>query len=66
MQEVLSAYDFVVIKSGDKQGIFYSFEKKQKLQDALNKSLDFARLSKEISLPDNSVAIFYKRKYIRP
>ena len=59
-QDVLS-YDFVIVKSGEKQGIFYSVQQAQELVGELEKG-GFIQLPKKFLLPDYSFLTVYKKK----
>jgi hypothetical protein len=58
-EEVLS-FDFVIVKSGDKQGWPYTPGQAKELLEALNKS-QFVKLPKTFMLPDNSQVTIYKK-----
>jgi hypothetical protein len=55
--------DFVVIKSGENQGVFYSPERMQELLSRLRSSSDYKRLPCEFHLPDGSTVEIYKAIY---
>jgi hypothetical protein len=54
--------DFVVVKSGQEQGVFYSFGDVEILLEALSESGQFVKLPKTFDLPDGSCAQVYKRR----
>jgi len=57
-EEILS-FDFVIVKSGQVQGMFYSFLDAKQLKEDLDKN-GFIQLSKTFVLPDNSQVTIYK------
>lgn len=55
--------NFVIIKSGENQGIFYSYKQMLELRNALHASGNFIKLPETFLLPDKSIVEIYK-KYI--
>ncbi len=53
--------DFVIVKSGNEQGIFYSSEQAQMTKDAVITSSQFIKLQRIFSLPDGSEIEIYKK-----
>lgn len=60
IDEILEC-DFVIVKSGSEQGIFYSLEQAQMTKEALITSSQFIKLQKIFSLPDGSEIEIYKK-----
>lgn len=54
--------DFVVIKSGENQGVFYSPERMQELLSRVGSRNDYKRLPCEFHLPDGSTVEIYKKR----
>lgn len=59
--EEIPYFDFVIVKSGDKQGLFYSSEQAKEIIKAVDEN-KFFKLPKTFALPDNSVVTIYKNK----
>lgn len=53
--------DFVVIKSGPEQGMFYSLKQVEELSLQLEERDDFIKLPRSFPLPDGSQAVIYKK-----
>jgi len=60
--ESILTCDFVVIKSGEDQGLFYSPQDARGLVSQLKASGNFIILPRKFSLPDGSEAVIYKKK----
>jgi len=54
--------DFVVVKSGQDQGFFYTPQRVEELVSRLEASGDFIMLPKRFSLPDGSEVVIYKKR----
>ncbi|MBL7070210.1 MAG: glycosyltransferase family 39 protein [Candidatus Omnitrophica bacterium] len=59
--ESILACDFVVVKSGQDQGLFYSSQEAGEVAAQLISSGDFYMLPRQFSLPDGSKAVIYKK-----
>lgn len=59
--EEIIYFDFVIVKSGQNQGMFYSPEQAKEIIEVLDKN-EFIKLSKTFVLPDNSVITIYKNR----
>ncbi len=53
--------DFVVIKDGEDQGLFYSYKQMHQLKNALDASIDFIKLPRTFSVADGSKVELYKK-----
>lgn len=60
-EEALS-FDFVIVKEGDNQGLFYSEAQAKQLKQLLDNAPNFIKLPKTFVLPDNSIVNVYKNK----
>ena len=53
--------DFVVVKSGPEQGLFYSLEEQNKLVSLLKAKVNFIELPEKFLMPDDSYVTIYKK-----